>query len=122
MDSLKDFKKEQEREMLKLLLVKWLCNKNAWAAKHMHELASLLGKEFTTLDLPYKNSRAYELVKEWESKGLVRVTDYTSKARKYVFAPTIFAKTIEEQEISKEAKEGLLNILDELIKPINKNQ
>lgn len=120
MDALKEFKSVNDKEMMQLLLLKWLCKKNQWAAKHMSVLASILGKEFTTLDMPFKQSRAYELVKEWESKGLARVTDYTSKARKYTLTPTLFAQAIEAQDITKETKQALLEKLDELIKPFNK--
>lgn len=115
MDLLKEFKKEKEKEMIKLILLKWLCDSNKWASKHMHEIGNLLGGDFTTLDLPLKSSRAYELIKEWEEKGLIRVKDYTSKAKKYAFNTTLFAKAIEEQNLPPEAKQGLLNELDELI-------
>ncbi|MFA5405767.1 MAG: hypothetical protein WC307_00190 [Candidatus Nanoarchaeia archaeon] len=116
MDLLKEFKKEKESEMLRLLLLKWLCDQNAWAAKYMHELSCLFNKEFTTSSLAFKSSRAYELIKEWESKGLIKVTDYVSKSRKYAYTPTLFAKTIEAQQISEEKKHELLDQLDDLFK------
>ena len=97
MDLLKEFKKEKEKEMIKLLLLKWLCDSNKWASKHMHEIGSLLGKEFSTLALPLKSSRAYELVKEWEEKGLIRVKDHTSKAKKYAFNTTLFANMVRKE-------------------------
>ncbi len=114
MQSLKDFKKTKENEMLKLLLLKWLCDQNDWAAKYMHELSNLFNKEFTTRDLAFKSSRAYDLIKEWESKGLVKVTDYVSKTRKYAYTPTLFAKAIEAQPIDEETKQELLDQLDDL--------
>ena len=115
MKVLKEFKESNDKELLRLLLLKWLCNNNAWAAKYMHELSSLFGKEFTTKDLPFKSSHSYELIKEWAQKGLVRVTDYTSKARKYEFTTTLFAQTIEQQKINNETKQALLERLDDLL-------
>jgi len=115
MKALKEFKESKDKELLRLLLLKWLCQNNAWAAKYMYELSSLFGKEFTTKDLPFKSSRSYELIKEWEQKGLARVTDYTSKARKYAFTTTLFARTIEQQRIDNETKQALLERLDDLI-------
>lgn len=117
MDALKEFRNDKEKEMMQLLLLKWACDKNEWIEKYMHVLTRIFGKEFTTLDMPLKQSRAYELVKEWEVKGLVRVTDHSSKAKKYVLTPTLFAKAIEEQTLTQETKQALLDKLDELIKP-----
>jgi hypothetical protein len=107
--------KNFEKEALRLLLIKWLCKENKWAAKHMYELSLVLGKEFTTKDLPHKSSRSYELVKEWEKKGLIRVTDYTKKARRYSFTTTLFAKAIETQKLNEEVKQELLEKLDDII-------
>ncbi|MBD3311963.1 hypothetical protein GF352_00705 [archaeon] len=117
MQSLKDFKKDNEKNMLRLLLIKWLCDDNKWAANYMHVLSNLIGSDFTTKDLPFKSSRSYELAKEWTGKGLIRVIDYTSKARKYAFNTTLFAKSIENKEVSREVKDDLLNKLDELLLP-----
>lgn len=115
MDELKELKTSKEKEMLQLLLLRWLCNANPWAGKHMNVLINLFGREFTTLDMPFKQSRAYELVKDWESKGLIKVTDYTSKARKYTLTTTLFAKSIEQQDLAKETKQALLERLDEIL-------
>ena len=113
--TLKEFKKNQEKEMLRLLLLKWLCDKHKWAAKHMHELSNLFSKEFTTKDIPLKSSRSYELIKEWEKRGLIRVIDYTTKAKKYAFTSTLFARLIVEQSLDDEEKQALLELVDSLV-------
>ncbi len=97
------------------LLIKWLCDDNEWIRKHMYALSKIIGREFTSLDLPYKNTRSHELLKKWLSKGLIRIIDYTKKARVYKFNSTLFAKAIEKQEISQEEKDKIMNMIDELI-------
>ena len=117
MQPINEYKKANENEIMRLVVLKWLCDKQPWAAGYMHELSNLLGREFTTKDLPLKNSRSYELIKEWEKKGLIRITNYTSKARKYAFTTTLFADAIESKDISRELKDDILNKLEELILP-----
>ncbi len=113
--TLKAFKQEYEDEMFKLLFIKWFCKQNNWANKYMYILIDLFGRKFSTLDIPLKSSRSYELVKDWEQKGLIKIVDYMSKAKKYVFTTTLFAKAIEKQSVDNEVKELLLEKLDELI-------
>ncbi len=115
MPGLKSFKEEKENEMFKLLFIDWICKQNSWLSKYMSIITLLFGKEFSTLDLPLKSSRSYELLKEWLNKGLIRVSDYTSKAKKYRFTTTLFAKAIEEQDLDNETKQELLEKLDEII-------
>ncbi len=96
-------------------IVKLVCDKEKDLRKYMYVLSNLFGKEFTTLDLPYKSSRSHELVKNWYKKGLIKITNYTTKAKKYRFNSTFFAKIIEESNLNEEEKEKLLEKLDELI-------
>ena len=107
-----------EQTKNQLLIIKWLCDENEWASKYMHVLSKLIGTEFTTKQVPYKSSHSYELIKEWESKGLIKVSDYTNKSRKYAFTTTLFARAIENKQIPNNKKQEMLNKLDEIIHPI----
>lgn len=111
----KTFEKNNENIIYQLLITKWLCKEHKELNKHMHLLTKLFNKEFTTKDIPLKNSRSHEIIKQWQSIGMIKRTDIGTKLHKYKYTPTLFAKTIERQQISNDEKQIILKMLDELI-------
>ncbi len=111
----KDFEKSNEKLIYQLLITKWLCNEYKELSKHMNFIIRVFNKKFATTDLPLKSSRSYEIIKQWQRLGLIKRTDIGTKLHKYEFMPTLFAKAIEKQLISKHEKQIMLKMLDEII-------